>query len=354
MTPKNINQSTSLKHPDFMDYARSHGFGELHIKIDKKTGMQAIVAIHSTKYGPALGGCRFIEYPNTESAIHDAMRLAIGMSSKTALANLPLGGGKGVIIKPSGPYDREAYLREYGKFIDNLGGQYITALDSGTQLEDMDIIAQHTSYVASRTSHGDPSPATAIGTLRGIEAAVMFKLKIPSVRGLHVAIQGLGHVGYRLAEHLHLAGAKLTVADVNTNLVERAVKAFNALPTSPADIHAVSCDVFAPCALGGVINDTTINQLRTSIVAGAANNQLEHTYHGQQLHEKGILYAPDYVINAGGVIFAASKYLKTSEEQMNLQLNSIGNRLLEIFERSAIENKPTSMISDTIAQELLA
>jgi leucine dehydrogenase len=347
-------QPNSEQPIDFMDYALAHGFGEIHFKVDPETGMKAIIAIHSTKLGPALGGCRFIEYPDTAAAIQDAMRLAIGMSSKAALANLPLGGGKAVIIKPSTPYDREGYLKQFGAFVNSLGGQYITAMDSGTQLEDMDIIAENTPYVASRSSHGDPSPATALGVFRGIEAAVSFKLKIPGVRGLHVAIQGLGHVGYRLAEHLHLAGARLTVADINPALVERAVQAFNAEHVSTSAIHSVACDVFAPCALGGVLNDMTINQLQTTIVAGAANNQLAHTFHGQQLHDKGILYAPDYVINAGGLIFAAGRYASTPEAQMQQQINGIGTRLLEIFGRSSAENRPTSTISDAIAKELLA
>lgn len=348
---KNTSQNTKLSH--FTDYAIAHDFGDIHFKVDHKTGMKAIVAIHSTKLGPALGGCRFIEYPDTEAAIQDAMRLAIGMSAKAALANLPLGGGKAVIIKPSTPYDREAYLRAFGEFVDSLGGRYITALDSGTQLEDMDIIAQHTSYVASRSNHGDPSPSTALGVFRGIQAAVKFKLNKPDVAGLHIAIQGLGHVGYRLAEHLHKAGAKLTVADVNPAQVERAVQAFNANPVSTTDIHAIACDVFAPCALGGIINDISINQLQAPIVAGAANNQLAHTYHGQMLHDKGILYATDYVINSGGLIFANSKYSNIADEKMQQQIDGIGHRLMEIFERSIKENRPTSTISDAIARELL-
>lgn len=357
MTNKNTSISTQAQHPDhdyFIDYALNHGFGELHVKVDKKTGMKAIIAIHNTKRGPALGGCRFIEYTSSEAAIQDAMRLAIGMSAKAALANLPLGGGKAVIIKPSTPFDRKAVLDIFGQFVDSLNGQYITALDSGTQLDDMDIIAEHTPYVASRSSHGDPSPSTALGVLRGIEAAVKYKLNKQSLNGLHIAIQGLGHVGYRLAEHLHNAGAKLTVADVNLAQVERAVNAFSASSVNTADILKLSCDVLVPCALGGVLNDQTIPELQTSIIAGAANNQLHHTRHGQVLHDKGILYAPDYVINAGGLIFAACKYSKTSEDEMQNQINYIGHRLIEIFERSTKENRPTNIISDAMAQELLA
>lgn len=338
----------------FTDYALTHGFGDIHIQTDAKTGMKAIIAIHSTKLGPALGGCRFIEYPNTDAAIQDAMRLAIGMSAKAALANLPLGGGKAVIIKPSTPYDREAYLKRFGRFVESLGGRYITALDSGTQLEDMDIIAQNTPYVASRSIHGDPSGSTAEGVFHGIKAAVKFKLNKADLKGLHVALQGLGHVGYLLAERLHQAGAKLTVADVNPALVEKAVHLFQAEPMAASEIHTVPCDVFAPCALGAIINDNSINQLQTPIIAGAANNQLAHTYHGQQLHDKGVLYATDYVINSGGLIFAHAKYSKLAENQIQKKLLGIGERLTEIFTRSTQENRPTSIISDTIAKELLA
>ncbi|KTD06871.1 Leu/Phe/Val dehydrogenase [Legionella jamestowniensis] len=349
------NETSTLVQDDFLDYALSHGFGDLHFKVDCETGMKAIVAIHSTKLGPALGGCRFIEYPSTASAINDAMRLARGMSYKAASVNLPLGGGKAVIIKPNKPYDREAYLHAFGRFVNDLGGRYITALDSGTQLSDMDIIAQHTPYVASLSRHnGDPSPYTAKGVLRGIEAAVEFKLGKNQLNGLHIAIQGLGHVGYLLASHLHELGAKLTVADINPRAVQRAVEEFGATAVSTDMIHRVPCDVFAPCALGAVINDISINQLQTTIVAGAANNQLAHTYHGPMLHEKGILYAADYVINAGGLIFAASKYYDTPEAQVNQQIDGIGTSLLEIFIRSRKENRPESEIADTLAQEKLA
>lgn len=340
---------------DFLDYALSHDFGELHFKVDHKTGMKAIVAIHNTKLGPALGGCRFIEYPDTATALNDAMRLARGMSYKSALANLKLGGGKAVIIKPKHAYDRTAYLNSFGQFVNDLGGRYVTALDSGTQLKDMDIIAQHTPFIASLSSHnGDPSPSTATGVLRGIQAAVSFKLNKTNLDGLHIAIQGLGHVGYLLAKHLYKLGARLTVADINPILVEQAANELNATVASTADIHTIACDVFAPCALGAIINDISINQLQTSIIAGAANNQLAHTYHGQQLHDKGILYAPDYVINSGGVIFASGKYLNTSDAIVQQQIDHIQTVLFDIFTRSAQENRPTSIIADTMAQEKLA
>ncbi|WP_298622051.1 amino acid dehydrogenase [uncultured Legionella sp.] len=340
---------------DFLEYALSHGFGDLHFKVDPETGMKAMIAIHNTKLGPALGGCRFIEYPSTEAALKDAMRLARGMSYKAASVNLPLGGGKAVIMKPKGPFNRAEYMHQFGRFVNELNGRYITALDSGTVLNDMDIIAEHTDYVASLSKYnGDPSPFTAKGVLRGIQAAVEFKLGKNNLEGLHIAIQGMGHVGYALAKHLHELGATLTVADISPAAVELAVKEFGAKAVSTEAIHKVPCDVFAPCALGAIINDVTIPQLQTTIIAGAANNQLAHTFHGKKLHDKGILFAADYVINAGGVIFAASKYLHTPEDKVNEQINGIYTSLTEIFTRSAKDNLPASEIADTLAQEKLA
>ncbi|MFY7698425.1 MAG: Leu/Phe/Val dehydrogenase [Legionella sp.] len=335
-------------------FALDHGFSDLHIKVDKNTGMQAIIAIHNTKLGPALGGCRFIPYPNTTSAIVDAMRLARGMSYKSALANLPIGGGKAVIIQPSHPYDRKAYFHLFGEFIHSLQGRYITALDSGTVLADMDIIAQHTPHVASLSCYqGDPSPYTAKGVLRGIQAAVLFKLEKNILQGLHVAIQGLGHVGYALANYLFHEGVKLTVADLDPQLTQRASIEFAATVVDVNTIHKVPCDVFAPCALGGVINDQTIHELQTKIIAGGANNQLSDHHIGRFLHEKGILYAPDYVINAGGVIFAANQYLQTPHSLVQQKIDTIKETLLDIFSRSLNENRPVSDIADALAEEKL-
>lgn len=337
---------------DFLAYGLHHGFGDVHCTVDPETGMKAIIAIHNTARGPALGGCRFIPYASSADAIIDAMRLARGMSYKSALANLPLGGGKAVILYPDTPFDRKAYFHRFGEAVQTLNGRYITALDSGTKLEDMDIIAEHTPYVASLSQHhGDPSPATAHGLLRGILAAVAFKLNKNDVAGLTIAIQGLGHVGYDLASQLHARGARLIVADIDAAIVQQAVKQFGATAVAVQNIHRVPCDVFAPCALGAIINDTTLPELQTTIIAGAANNQLQHAYHGQQLHDQGILYATDYVINAGGVIYAASHYLKTSPAAMHANIEAIYDTLINIFTRSCDENKPTSIISDQIAEE---
>jgi leucine dehydrogenase len=339
---------------DFLEYALTHGFGDIHFKVDEKTGMKAIVAIHSTKLGPALGGCRFIEYPNTQAAIKDALRLARGMSYKAASVNLPLGGGKSVIIKPKGTFDRTQYMKSFGQFVHDLNGRYITALDSGTELSDMDTISTITPYVASLSKYnGDPSPYTAKGILRGIQAACTFKLKKESLKGVHVAIQGLGHVGFHLASLLHEAGARLTVSDINQDRVNKAVHELGATAVANHQIHKIACDVYAPCAMGAVVNDTTLNEFQTSIIAGAANNQLANSYHGKRLHEKGILYATDYVINSGGLIFAASKYLNTPEHEMATRIEEIYIALMEIFTRSAKDNIPPSDIADTLAQEKL-
>lgn len=356
MSVDNItNNNLAIAEDDFLEYALSHGYGDLHFKVDPETGMKAMVAIHSTKLGPALGGCRFIEYPTTADALKDAMRLARGMSFKAASVNLPLGGGKSVIMKPKGAFDRAGYMHSFGKFINDLNGRYITALDSGTVLNDMDIIAQHTDYVASLSKYnGDPSPSTAKGVLRGIQAAVAFKLGKDTLQGVHVAIQGLGHVGYLLAKHLHELGAILTVADISPAAVEMAVQEFGAKAVSTDVIYKVPCDVFAPCALGAIINDISIPHLQTTIIAGAANNQLAQSLHGKKLHDKGILFAADYVINAGGLIFAASKYLGTPEEKVTEQIDGIYTSLTEIFTRSAQDNLPASVIADTLAEEKLA
>lgn len=339
---------------DIVRYANDHDFGELHFKLDPKTNLLFIVAVHNTTLGPALGGCRFIEYPNVETALYDAMRLARGMSYKAAIAGLPLGGGKAVILKPKTPFDRTECMRKFGQFVENLNGQYITAIDSGTSTEDMDIVAQETSYVSCMAQeNGDPSPYTVEGILQGIQAAVKFQLGKDQVDGLHIAIQGLGHVGLDLAGRLHRLGARLSVADVNPVLVQKAVSEFGATGVDVKKIHQCPCDVFAPCALGGILNDTTIAELQTTVVAGGANNQLAHTYHGKMLHDKGILYATDYVINSGGLIFAASYYLEKSIGKAEEKIRSIYDSLLTIFERSKAENRSTGDIADMLAQEKL-
>jgi len=345
-------QEIPLCEQHFLDYAKTRDFGDLHFKIDPKTGMLAIIAIHNTNLGPALGGCRFIEYPDINSAIVDAMRLARGMSYKAASVGLPLGGGKSVIIKPQKNFDRKAYFHAFGKFVEELNGRYITALDSGTELADMDIIYEHTKHVASLSaSNGDPSQYTALGVLRGLEAAVQHKFQTESLEGLTVAIQGLGHVGMHLAELLHHRGAKLIVADINPSNVQKAETNLHASSVSTSEIHRVDCDIFSPCALGAILNDNTIAELQAPIIAGAANNQLARSTHGQMLHDRGILLAVDYVINSGGLIFAASQYLQKDMEAVKLKVDGIRDAMLDIFRRSKEQDKPTSVIADQRAYE---
>lgn len=339
-------------------YAEDMGLNEIHIKTDPATGLYAIVAIHSTQLGPALGGCRCIHYHNLSSAIVDATRLAHGMTFKAAISGLPQGGGKAVLMRPPHINDRHAYFASYGKFLNDLGGRYITAVDSGTTTADMDIIAQYTSYVTSTSSTngfpGDPSPLTALGVRRGIEAAVEFKFGKKSLDGLHVAIQGVGQVGFTLAKELHDLGARLTVSDVNNDATFKCANEFGAQVVGVDEIFKVPCDIFAPCALGAVINDDVLAALDTKIVAGSANNQLAESRHGKILHDRGILYAPDYVINAGGLIHAVAQYHHTSIEDAHNHILRIYDTLMVIFDRAKEFNMPTNDIADALAAERLA
>jgi leucine dehydrogenase len=343
---------------DLFGHLRAYDYGEVHIKVDRATGLKAIVAIHDTRLGPALGGCRFIEYDTDEAALLDALRLARGMTYKAALAGLAHGGGKSVIMRPRAHFDRVALFRAFGKFVDDLGGHYITAEDSGTGLEDMEIIRTVTKHVTgidpSHGGSGDPSPFTALGVRRGIEACVHARLGKTSLEGVHVAVQGVGHVGYHLCKELHAQGAKLTVADVDPFKAERAHREFGAKQTSINDIAEVACDVFAPCALGSGLNDRTIPRLKARIVAGAANNQLAEPRHGDDLHARGILYAPDYAINAGGLVNVAQEVLGYDASKARAATMRIYDTIKEIIERSDKTATPTYRVADRMVEERLA
>ncbi len=335
-----------------------YDFGEVHFRLDKATQLRAIVAIHDSRLGPALGGCRFIEYDTDEAAYLDALRLARGMTYKAALAGLDHGGGKSVIIRPKQHFDRVALFRAFGRFIEDLRGHYITAEDSGTGLEDMEIVHTATKHVTgidpSHGGSGDPSPFTALGVRRGIEACVKFKLGKVGLEGVHVAVQGTGHVGYHLCKELHAAGAKLTVADIDKLKSERAQREFGASIVAIDDIPKVECDVFAPCALGAGINDHTVPQLRARIVAGAANNQLAETRHGDDLHARGILYAPDYAINAGGLINVAQEVKGYDVKASRDKTLGIYDTIYDICERSKKMGAPTYKVADIMVEEKLA
>jgi leucine dehydrogenase len=343
---------------DLFGHLDTYDYGEVHLKLDKATGLRAIVAIHDTRLGPSLGGCRFIHYDSDEAAVVDALRLARGMTYKAALAGLPHGGGKSVIIRPSQHFDRVALFRAFGKFIDDLRGHYITAEDSGTGLEDMEVIRSVTKWVTgvdpSHGGSGDPSPFTALGVRRGIEACVAHKLGKSTLQGVHVVVQGVGHVGYHLCKELHACGAKLTVADVDPLKAERAHRDFGAKLVPLDGIFDVDCDVFAPCALGSAMNDDTILRLKARVVAGAANNQLALPRHGDDLHARGILYAPDYAINAGGLINVAQEALGYDEKVAREKILKIHGTIAEIVQRSEKLKAPTYKVADMMVEERLA
>jgi leucine dehydrogenase len=343
---------------DLFGHLDRYDYGEVHLKLDKATGLRAIVAIHDTRLGPSLGGCRFIHYDSDEAAVVDALRLARGMTYKAALAGLPHGGGKSVIMRPTQHFDRVALFRAFGKFIDDLRGHYITAEDSGTGLEDMEVIRSVTKWVTgvdpSHGGSGDPSPFTALGVRRGIEACVEHKLGKSTLAGVHVVVQGVGHVGYHLCKELHEHGAKLTVADVDPLKAERAHRELGAKLVPLEGIFDVDCDVFAPCALGSALNDETIPRLKARIVAGAANNQLALPRHGDDLHARGILYAPDYAINAGGLINVAQEAVGYDEKKAREKTLKIHGTITEIVDRSEALKAPTHKVADMLAEERLA
>lgn len=343
---------------DLFGHLNAYDYGEVHFKLDKATGLKAIVAVHDSRLGPALGGCRFIEYDTDESAVIDALRLARGMTYKAAITGLAHGGGKSVIIRPREHFDRVALFRAFGKFIDDLGGHYITAEDSGTGLEDMEVVRTVTKHVTgvgpSHGGSGDPSPFTALGVRRGIEACVKHKMGRDSLEGVHVAVQGVGHVGYHLCKELHAAGAKISVADIDPLKSERAQREFKAAIVPLDQISAIPCDVYAPCALGSALNDQTIPRLAAKIVAGAANNQLARPSNGDDLFARGILYAPDYAINAGGLVNVAQEVLGYDAQKSREKTMKIYDTIFEIVDRSAKAGTPTYRIADLMVEEKLA
>lgn len=345
-------------HKAFSDYVKTHHFGDVHIKVDVKTGLYAIIAIHNTQLGPALGGCRCLTYENMpdpfDGGLWDALRLAEGMSYKAAVVGIPHGGGKAVLVRPAEIKDRKAYFEAFGRFVHELGGRYITAIDSGSDVSDMDIIQTQTPYVTSVSSmKEDTSLYTANGVLHGIEAALEYRFQSKSLENRHVAIQGLGHVGYHLARELHQRGARLSLSEVRKDVLARAVHEFNATAVDGDAIYEIEADVFSPCALGAIINENTLTALKAPIIAGAANNQLKNERMGHELQERGILYAPDYVINAGGLIYAASCYDGADETQIQEKLASINQTLMHIFKTSERENMPSSEVADAIAKQRL-
>jgi leucine dehydrogenase len=327
---------------------------------DPEAGYDGIVAVHNTALGPAVGGTRYWSYAAEDEALNDVLRLARGMTYKNALAGLPFGGGKSVIVRngdrPASGSAREKLFRAHGKLVENLGGQYITAEDVGTGPADMESILAETKHVAGLAARaGDPSPWTARGVFRAMQAAAKHRWGSDDLAGKTVAIQGCGHVGYYLARELHKAGSKVLASDVSAGNLQRVVKEFGAKPVPTWEIYRAPADIFAPCALGGILDEKSIPQLQATIVSGAANNQLLASDDGDRLEERGILYAPDYAANAGGVIYGCSVELMDWEPARAIEhLNSaIYDTLLRIFQIAEAENISTHRAADRLAEERL-
>jgi leucine dehydrogenase len=330
----------------------SMGHEQLVLCQDAASGYRGIIAIHSTVLGPALGGTRFWNYGTDDEAIVDALRLARGMTYKNAVAGLNLGGGKSVIIGDNKTTSRELLFRAHGRFVESLGGRYITAEDVGTSTADMDFVHMETDYVTGLAGRsGDPSPVTAHGVFRAIQAAAKERWNSDDVSARTVALQGCGHVGYYLAKELHEAGAKLVVTDIDPERVKRVSNEFGARSVASEEIYAVQADIFAPCALGAIINDKTIPQLKVEIVAGAANNQLLEERHGEELEEREILYAPDYVANAGGVINVYSELAGWTSARSFRKADEIYDTVLRVFAIANEERIPTYLAADRLAEQ---
>lgn len=336
-------------------YLEKYDYEQLVFCQDKQSGLKAIIAIHDTTLGPALGGTRMWTYESEEAAIEDALRLARGMTYKNAAAGLNLGGGKTVIIGDPRKDKSEELFRAFGRYVQGLNGRYITAEDVGTTVADMDLIHEETDFVTGISpafgSSGNPSPVTAYGVYKGMKAAAKAAFGSDSLEGKIVAVQGVGNVAYSLCRHLYEEGAQLVVTDINKEAIQRVVEEFGAKAVNPDEIYGVECDIFAPCALGAVINDETIPQLKAKVIAGSANNQLKDTAHGDLIHEMGIVYAPDYVINAGGVINVADELYGYNSERAMKKVELIYDNIEKVIAISKRDGIPTYVAADRMAEE---
>lgn len=337
-------------HPEF-DHHQQIVFGS-----DEASGLRAIIAIHDTTRGPALGGLRIFPYASDAEALTDVLRLSRGMSYKSALADLPLGGGKAVIIADPRRHKTPELLRAMGRLVDSLGGAYITAEDSGSSEDDMRLIAEATEHVGGLPRHGqasgDPSPFTAWGVYCALRSAVRHRLGRDDLTGLRVAVQGVGHVGAHLARHLRAAGAQLVLTDVDTAALAHLAEELGAESVAPGAIVDAEVDVFAPCALGAALTEDVVARLKATVVCGAANNQLATPELAERLQERGILYTPDYVANAGGVIeIAWQRREDYSREAVMAHIEGIGTTLGEIFARAEREGQSPAIVADALARE---
>lgn len=333
--------------PDFDDHE------QVVFCSDKASGLQAIIAVHSTKLGAAVGGCRMWDYASDADALVDVLRLSKGMTYKNAMAGLAMGGGKSVIIGDAKKLKSDALFKAFGHALNGLNGRYLSAEDVNITTSDIAIANSVTPFVTgTEGKSGNPAPFTALGTFLGIKASVKHKFNRDDLTGLTVAVQGLGSVGYFLCEHLHKAGAKLIVTDINSQTLDKAATEFGASIVGLDEIYDQSADIYAPCALGATINDDTIHRIKASIIAGCANNQLAQPRHDEALLARGILYAPDYVINAGGIINVSFEDNYCADRSTK-KVAEIYDTLLTIYKKSDELNQPTGMVADAMAREIL-
>ncbi len=342
------------------EHAEFDNHESLHFFHDEATGLKAIIAIHSTALGPAAGGCRRWIYPSNADALTDALRLSRGMTYKNAVAGLKFGGGKAVILGSEKAPKSPALFTAFGRVVDSLGGRYITAEDVGCSVDDMRHVREQTEFVSGlpqsgSNAGGDPSPWTAIGCLQGIQAAVHSRLGADSLKGIRIAVQGVGHVGLHLCRLLHQEGAELFVSDVNRENLRTARAELPVTEIPPKELLYADVDVLAPCALGNILTSTTIPKIRAKVIAGAANNQLATAADGARLAERDILYAPDYVINAGGIISVAREYYgSSSEDEVRADVYRIRDRLQAIFDEARSSGRPTNELADELARNLVS
>jgi leucine dehydrogenase len=340
---------------DYFPTLADGGYEALHFFSDRKTGLRGLVAIHSTKLGAALGGTRALAtYESESAAVVDVLRLARGMTYKAALAGLALGGGKAVIMLPKAPFHRGRLFEAFGRAVDSLKGAYITTEDSGTSPEDMEFVRKHTRHVVGlKATSGDPSPVTAYGVVRGMEAVAKHALGSSDLKDRKVSLLGVGHVGYALAGELHRRGAKLFVADINQQNLDRAVKDFGATAMGDRELLSMEADIFAPCALGAVLNDESIPLLKVKAIAGAANNQLAEARHGEVLAKRGIVYAPDYAINAGGLINVGMEVTGYDREKALERAGRIYDTIDALLTRSKESGLRPEQVADQMVEEKL-
>ena len=331
----------------------------IHFITNEECGLKAIIAVHSTHLGPAAGGCRFWHYADDAEALTDALRLSRGMSYKNAMAGLPLGGGKAVILANKDRTKTPDQLHAFGKAVENLAGRYVTAEDVGISVSDMIEVARSTKYVAGLPNSpgdvgGDPGPHTSLGVFLGIKAAVKWALGKDSLKGLHIALQGAGSVATGVALHACAEGARLSIADVDEEKAKKLAQRSGGTLVSPDEILGLEADVLSPCALGAILNEATIAQLKVPIVAGGANNQLATPQDGERLHERKILYAPDYVINAGGIINVSTEYLGDGDTSVvRRRIEGIPVRLQQIWSEGSETGRDPAAVADAMAQRLI-